>query len=130
MLKSLNLLLALCLLPFGTIASGPAVAGNEIKVIEHASTDAVTDTGAAGDSAGDILTFANDVFDADDKNKIGTDQGSASALRQARPGNVSGPSLWRRVKSRSRARSMTPATPCFRSLAVPPNMPTREARWR
>ena len=47
----------------------------EIKTIEHATTDAVTDTGAAGDSAGDILTFANEVFDADDKNKIGTNQG-------------------------------------------------------
>ena len=35
----------------------------------------MTDTGAAGDSAGDILTFANEVFDADDKSKIGTDQG-------------------------------------------------------
>jgi hypothetical protein len=44
-------------------------------MIEHATTDAVTDTGAKGDSAGDILTFANEVFDADDKNKIGTDQG-------------------------------------------------------
>ena len=32
-------------------------------------------TGAAGDSAGDILTFANEVFDADDKAKVGTDQG-------------------------------------------------------
>ena len=42
---------------------------------EYASTDAVTDTGAAGDSAGDILTFANEVFDADDKAKVGTDQG-------------------------------------------------------
>ena len=31
--------------------------------------------GASGDSAGDILTFANEVYDADDKNKIGTDQG-------------------------------------------------------
>ena len=37
----------------------------------HATTDAVTDTGASGD----ILTFANEVYDADDKNKIGTDQG-------------------------------------------------------
>ena len=46
-----------------------------MKMIEHATTDAVTDTGAKGDSAGDILTFANEVFDADDKNKIGTDQG-------------------------------------------------------
>jgi Allene oxide cyclase len=47
----------------------------ELKMVEHATTDAVTDTGAEGDSAGDILTFANEVFDADDKNKIGTDQG-------------------------------------------------------
>lgn len=44
-------------------------------MIERATTDAVTDTGATGDSAGDILTFANDVFDADDKNKLGTNQG-------------------------------------------------------
>ena len=44
-------------------------------MVEHATTDAVTDTGAPGDSAGDILTFANEVFDADDKNKIGTNQG-------------------------------------------------------
>ena len=47
-----------------------------IKTIDASrTTDAVTDTGAAGDSAGDILTFANEVFDADDKNKIGTNQG-------------------------------------------------------
>ena len=58
------------------IAAGPAAADpQELKMIEHATTDAVTDTGAKGDSAGDILTFANEVFDADDKNKIGTDQG-------------------------------------------------------
>jgi allene oxide cyclase len=58
------------------IAAGPAVTDpQEIKVTEHATTDAVTDTGPSGDSVGDILTFANEVFDADDKNKIGTDQG-------------------------------------------------------
>jgi hypothetical protein len=45
---------------------------HELKVIEHATTDAVTDTGASGDSAGDILTFANE---ADDKEKVGSDQG-------------------------------------------------------
>jgi allene oxide cyclase len=49
--------------------------GHTVTVIEHATTDATTDTGAAGDSAGDILTFANDVFDAKDANKVGTDQG-------------------------------------------------------
>ena len=59
----------------GLMVAGPAAADQEIKMIEHATTDAVTDTGAAGDSAGDILTFANEVFDADDKNKIGTNQG-------------------------------------------------------
>jgi allene oxide cyclase len=59
----------------GLMVAGPAAADQEIKMIEHATTDAVTDTGAAGDSAGDILTFANEVFDADNKNKIGTNQG-------------------------------------------------------
>ena len=49
--------------------------GKTITVIEHATTDATTDTGAAGDSAGDVLTFANDVFDKTDTNKVGTDQG-------------------------------------------------------
>ena len=58
------------------IAAGPAAADpQETKVTEHATTDAVTDIGAKGDGVGDILTFANEVFDADDKNKIGTDQG-------------------------------------------------------
>jgi allene oxide cyclase len=50
--------------------------GKVITVIEHATTDATTDTGAPGDTAGDLLTFANDVFDANDANKVGTDQGS------------------------------------------------------
>jgi allene oxide cyclase len=49
--------------------------GKTITVIEHATTDATTDTGAPGDSAGDILTFANDVFDRTDTRKVGTDQG-------------------------------------------------------
>jgi allene oxide cyclase len=50
-------------------------AGKTITVIEHAVTDATTDTGTPEDSAGDILTFANDVFDAADATKVGTDQG-------------------------------------------------------
>src|SRR4051794_18633503 len=35
--------------------------GRTLTVIEHAASDATTDTGATGDSAGDILTFANEV---------------------------------------------------------------------
>jgi allene oxide cyclase-like protein len=49
--------------------------GKTVTVIEHATTDATTDTGAAGDSAGDVLTFANEVFNAGDTKKVGTDQG-------------------------------------------------------
>jgi len=49
--------------------------GKTITVIEHATTDTTTDTGAAGDSAGDVLTFANEVFDRKDEKKVGTDQG-------------------------------------------------------
>jgi hypothetical protein len=46
-----------------------------VVVTEHADTDTTTDTGATGDSVGDVLTFANDVFDAADTTKVGTDQG-------------------------------------------------------
>jgi Allene oxide cyclase len=56
-------------------AGANAVAGEVISVVEHADTDAVTDTGAKGDSAGDVLTFANPVFDKANKTKVGFDQG-------------------------------------------------------
>jgi allene oxide cyclase len=51
-----------------------AAGGGVIHVVEHATTDAVSN-GEAGDSAGNILTFANDVYDASDTHKVGTDQG-------------------------------------------------------
>src|SRR5436190_6951063 len=50
-------------------------AGRTVAVVEHATTDAVTN-GTTGDDAGNILTFANDVFNAADSRKVGTDQGS------------------------------------------------------
>jgi allene oxide cyclase len=46
-----------------------------IRVVEHADTDAVTDTGVAGDTAGDLLTFANPVYNMADTKKVGRDQG-------------------------------------------------------
>ena len=49
--------------------------GRTITVIEHATTDITTDTGAKGDSVGDILTFANQVYDAADATVVGTDNG-------------------------------------------------------
>jgi allene oxide cyclase len=49
--------------------------GSKMTVVEHADTDAVTDTGDEGDSAGDILTFANKVYDEQNATEIGSDNG-------------------------------------------------------
>jgi hypothetical protein len=59
----------------GSLVAAAAYAGANIAVVERAATDAVTDTGAAGDTAGDLLTFANPVYDAANAKQIGTDQG-------------------------------------------------------
>jgi hypothetical protein len=50
-------------------------AGGTVTVVEHATTDAVTN-GTKKDDAGNILTFANAVFNAADARKVGSDQGS------------------------------------------------------
>ncbi len=55
--------------------AAPAHAATTIRVVEHADTDATTDLAPAGDSAGDILTFANPLFDAANKKAVGSDQG-------------------------------------------------------
>lgn len=47
-----------------------------IHVVEHAITDTVVDVGPKGDSVGDLLPFANPVFDATDKKQVGTDNGN------------------------------------------------------
>jgi hypothetical protein len=67
----------------GTTGAG----GKVIHVIEHATTDATTDTGPAGDSSGDILTFANDVYNASDSAKVGTDQGYCIRIVAPAPGS-------------------------------------------
>jgi len=48
-----------------------------IALIEHAETDTVRHIGPASeeDSAGDVLAFANPVFDSENKKQVGTDNG-------------------------------------------------------
>ncbi len=46
-----------------------------IHVIEHADTDVVIDTGAPGDSSGDLLTFHNPLFGPGNHARVGRDQG-------------------------------------------------------
>ena len=47
-----------------------------LDVVERATTDTVVDTGPTGDSAGDLLTFANRVYNAANTRRVGRDQGS------------------------------------------------------
>jgi hypothetical protein len=49
-----------------------------MSLIEHAETDVVRHIGPAKeeDSAGDILTFANPVFDSENEKKVGIDNGT------------------------------------------------------
>jgi allene oxide cyclase len=54
----------------------PAATGLTLVFIEHATSDTTIDLGDEGDSIGDLLAFANDVFDESNTTKVGTDQGS------------------------------------------------------
>jgi allene oxide cyclase len=46
-----------------------------LTVVERVTTDVVTDIGEEGDSLGDVLTFANEVYDETNENMVGTDNG-------------------------------------------------------
>jgi len=46
-----------------------------VHVVEHAINDKVINTGKAGDTSGDLLTFTNPIFDATNSHKVGHDQG-------------------------------------------------------
>jgi len=45
-------------------------------VVEHPATDTVVNTGARGDTTGDLLTFHNKLFNAGNTKVVGRDQGS------------------------------------------------------
>ncbi len=53
----------------------PAGAAEQITVVERAAGETTVDLGPKGDSVGDMLVFANGVFDAANKTQLGTDQG-------------------------------------------------------
>ncbi|HEX9905986.1 MAG TPA: allene oxide cyclase family protein [Propylenella sp.] len=70
---------ALALASAGLLSSafiGTAAGETQVlKLVERATTDAVTDLGDKGDSVGDLLTFANEVYDAMNAAKVGTNNG-------------------------------------------------------
>lgn len=64
-------------LTIAVAGAGAHGGGRTIHVVEHATTDAVSNPGVGGaaDNVGDVLTFANDVFDSSDAKVVGHDQG-------------------------------------------------------
>lgn len=61
----------------GIAASIGVAKGSEEKLalVERAGSDVVTDIGASGDSPGDLLTFANEIYDAENKTLVGHNNG-------------------------------------------------------
>jgi hypothetical protein len=57
------------------LVTAPAFAAEQIKVVERPVGETTVDLTSKGDSVGDMLVFANGVFDAANKTQIGTDQG-------------------------------------------------------
>jgi len=62
------------LLASALLAAAPASAAS-LTVIEHAVSDATAAVGKAKDNRGDILTFANPIFNAANKKQVGSDNG-------------------------------------------------------
>ena len=58
-----------------TFLALPSFAAEQIKVVERPVGETTVDLGAKGDSIGDMLVFANGVFDAANKAQLGSDQG-------------------------------------------------------
>ena len=69
-----GLLVAIVILALAAFRPGK-LSTTTLTVVEHADTDAVTDTGEKGDTVGDLLTFANKVYDAKNEKEIGSDNG-------------------------------------------------------
>src|SRR5580692_3796248 len=58
------------------LLAGPVVlAGERLQIVERALSDAIVHVGGKDDAAGNLLTFANPVFDAANKKQLGSDQG-------------------------------------------------------
>jgi allene oxide cyclase len=57
------------------LLAAPAFAAEQIKVVERPVGETTIDLAAKGDSVGDMLVFANKVFDAANKVQVGSDQG-------------------------------------------------------
>src|ERR1700730_17950551 len=71
----MNKLTSIVASAIAVLAAVSTVAAAKIPLNGHADSDATLDLGVKGDSVGDLLTFANPVYDAANKAQVGSDQG-------------------------------------------------------
>ena len=79
-MRKLGILVATGLI-VAVAAGGMLTAGAEngvkvVRVVERATTDELIDVGEQGFSVGDLLTFANPLYDERNEKRVGHDQGS------------------------------------------------------
>jgi len=66
---------SLLLVAASLAAASPVLAGEQIKLVERPVGETTVDLGAKGDSIGDLLVFANKIYDSANKTEVGSDQG-------------------------------------------------------
>jgi allene oxide cyclase len=66
--------IGICLLFSVPVISG-AVAGESLQVVERVVSEKTVNLGGKGDSLGDLLVFANAIYDASNRVEVGKDQG-------------------------------------------------------
>jgi allene oxide cyclase len=72
--RSIKPILAALLLA-SPAAWATAAPRQKLHFVEHPVNETTTHLGKSTDAPGDLLTFANPVFDANNKSQVGTDQG-------------------------------------------------------
>src|SRR5262249_20069174 len=77
-MKSFRIILAAVAalgLVIAVTAFKPKASTTKLTVVERADSDTVTNLSKEGDTVGDILTFANKVFDEQNAKEVGSDNG-------------------------------------------------------
>ncbi len=59
----------------GLLAIGQAASAENLTVVERAISNKVVNVSATGDSLGNLLVFANPVYDGTNQTRVGSDQG-------------------------------------------------------